>query len=436
MSTATSPPEHELFESEYENEPVPLARRRSLLSVTAIWAGFPMIITAAVTGATLVHGLGFARGVVAMVIGNLLLFAYVGLLSANAARTGLNFALQAARTFGSTGSIVCSALLSTLVIGWFAVQTGLVGQSMATAFDVNLVAVTLLAGVLFTAVTLMGIRALSVIGMISVPLFLVLGVYAAVTAIRDGGAVWSYAGDPAAGLALGVGVTLVFALFADSGTLTADFTRWSRNRREAVLATASAFPVANLVAMLVGGTVAAAAGGAGDVFGIIAEQGGVLAAVAVVFLFVNLGSVCTHCLYNGAVGWSSILGSRMRVLTVVLGVVGILAAVLGIWNVFISWLNLLGVIVPPIGAVMIVDHLVRRDRTPRSVRWQPFAAWVIASGVALVVSIWAPQLSTVVTGLLVAALAYWAITAATDGRAAAATTPDVDVRAADRVSAR
>lgn len=434
MSTATTRTDHELFESEYENEPVPATQRRSLLSVTAVWAGFPMIITGAVTGATLVQGLGFPRALLAMVIGNLLLFAYVGLLSANAAHTGLNFSLQAARTFGTKGYIVCSALLSTLVIGWFAVQTGLVGQSMATAFDVNLTAVVLLAGVLFTAITLMGIRALSVIGMISVPLFVVLGVYAAASAISGGSAVWSYQGDPSASLALGVGVTLVFALFADSGTMTADFTRWSKDRRQAWIATSAAFPVSNLVAMVVGGTVAAAAGGAGDVFGIVAAQGGLLAVVAVAFLFINLGSVCTHCLYNGAVGWSSILGSRMRVLTVVLGAVGILAAVLGIWNVFISWLNLLGVIVPPIGAILITDHLVRRDRTARAVRWQPFAAWVIASGIALLVNSAAPAVSTVVTGLVVAVLAYWALTAATDGRTGSPAAADVDLRAVDPVS--
>ena len=41
--------ETELFESEHENEPVPLDKRRSLLAVTSVWAGFPMIITGAMT---------------------------------------------------------------------------------------------------------------------------------------------------------------------------------------------------------------------------------------------------------------------------------------------------------------------------------------------------------------------------------------------------
>jgi cytosine permease len=402
--------DHELLSDEYESESVPTSARRSLFSVASVWAGFPMIITAAVTGATLVHGLGFGGGMAAIGLGNLLLLLYVGTLSMLAARTGRNFSLQASDTFGRTGYVVCSGLLSTLVLGWFAVQTGLVGESVAAAFDVNKTVIVLIAGVLFTLFTLLGIRALSLIGQISVPLFLILGIVAAIQAAGDSSVdILGYAGDPSMGLALGVGVTLVFALFADSGTMTADFTRWAKTPRDAWIATAAAFPIGNGIAMVIGGFIAAAAGGSGDVFSILADNGGVLAVLAVLFLFINLGSVCTHCLYNSAVGWSTILGSRMRILTAVLGVIGIIAATAGIWDFFISWLNLLGIIVPPIGAIIIVDQLLARretnDRLAPAFRWQPFVAWAIGSGLALLVDKQAPQLSTVVAGLVTAGIA-------------------------------
>jgi cytosine permease len=405
----SKPTERELLADEYESEPVPISDRRSLLAVASVWAGFPMIITSAVTGATLVHGLGFGGGMAAIGIGNALLLLYVGTLSALAAKTGRNFSLQATQTFGRTGYVVCSALLSTLVLGWFAVQTGLVGQSVAGTFAVNKTLVVLVAGVLFTAFTLLGIRALAVIGLISVPLFLVLGVVAAVQAAGHSSTeIFGYRGDPSASIGLGAGVTLVFALFADSGTMTADFTRWAKSTRDAWIATATAFPIGNGVAMCIGGFIAAAAGGSGDVFSILAHDGGVLAVIAIIFLFVNLGSVCTHCLYNSAVGWSNIVHGRMRVLTVCLGIIGIIVATAGVWDYFIGWLNLLGVIVPPIGAVIIVDQLWarRRERGPvPAVRWQPFVAWAIGSGVALIVDKQAPSLCTVVVGLVSAGIA-------------------------------
>ncbi|MET0703629.1 MAG: cytosine permease [Mycobacterium sp.] len=426
----------ERLSDEYESEPVPTSARRSLFSVASVWAGFPMIITAAVTGATLVHGLGFGGGMAAIGLGNLLLLLYVGTLSMLAARTGRNFSLQASETFGRKGYVVCSGLLSTLVLGWFAVQTGLVGESVAGVFDVNKTLIVLIAGVLFTAFTLLGIRALSLIGQISVPLFLILGIIAAVRAAGDSDTdILGYAGDPSASLALGVGVTLVFALFADSGTMTADFTRWAKSPRDAWIATAAAFPIGNGIAMVIGGFIAAAAGGAGDVFGILADDGGVLAFVAVIFLFINLGSVCTHCLYNSAVGWSTIVGSRMRILTVVLGVIGIIAATAGIWDFFINWLNLLGIIVPPIGAIIIVDQLLAR-RTPTgtipSFRWQPFVAWAVGSGLALLVDKQAPQFSTVVAGLITAGVAIAVLNRVTSSRDTTPAVPATSAQGATR----
>src|SRR6516165_1661584 len=67
---------------EYEHKPVPMEARRSLFSVTMVWIGFPMIITGAMTGSVLVLGMGFQRALIAMIIGNLMMFAYVGALGA------------------------------------------------------------------------------------------------------------------------------------------------------------------------------------------------------------------------------------------------------------------------------------------------------------------------------------------------------------------
>ena len=83
--------------------------------------------------------------------------------------------------------------------------------------------------------------------------------------------------------------------------------------------------------------------------------------------------MCTHCLYNGAVGWSHLTHSQMRRLTLMLGIIGGLLAIAGVWSLFLDWLNLLGIFVPPIGAVIITDQLLlggidrprRRGSVPR-----------------------------------------------------------------------
>ncbi|HEY2173521.1 MAG TPA: cytosine permease [Mycobacteriales bacterium] len=418
MSSTTT--ERHALESEFEHEPVPTTHRRSLRSVSAVWFGFPMVFTNAVFGGTIVYGLGLWPGIAAILAGNLVLFAYVGALSYLAGRTGENFALTAARTFGRSGTKVAAGFLSTVVIGWFAFQTGLTGSTLHEALGWNEAVVILVAGVLYIGVTFIGVRALTVIGMAAAPLFVVLGVVALVLAARPGAlsAASAYTGGGAGAtvLSIGAAITIVVAGFADSGTMTADFTRWSRTGREAVLAAFSAFPVANLVSLLVGGLVVAIGASAdpasngGDFLPILTSHGTLLAAVAVVFVFVNLGSVCAHCLYNGAVGWSQITGGRMRVLTIVLGAVGVVAALAGVWEHFADWLNLLGIVVPPIGAVLIVDQFgvrrlaARSDAVP-AWRVAPFAAWALGSIAAAVVHVWAPGLSEALAGLAVAAVA-------------------------------
>lgn len=379
-----------------------------------------MILTCAVFGGLIVYSLGFWRGMLAIALGNLVLMGYVGSLSFVAGRSGKNFALTAIETFGRRGYLVPCGFLATVVIGWFAFQTGLTSSILRESLGWNERLTALAAGIGFMVATLLGIRALSLIGMIAAPVYLVLGGAAIWFALEHTAAspVASYPGGAGhAAMSLGAAVTLVVASFIDSGTMTADFTRWSRSGRQGFLASVSAFPIGNTVALVVGGSIVAL-GAASDP----ATNGGT---------FLNI--LIAHCLYNGAVGWGQLTGTTMRRLTLILGAVGNVLAVAGIWSYFEQWLNLLGVIVPPIGIVLILDQLVlpryaavfsaaaathiqttgtaapatdATQTTPGQVRWAPFAAWAAGSLAALLTHTFAPWLSDAVVGMLTAAAVF------------------------------
>jgi cytosine permease len=404
---------------EYEHEPVPIAARRSTFSVTTVWIGFPMIITGAMTGSILVLGMGFRNALWAMVIGNIIMFAYVGALGVLGTRRGMNFALLASIVFGKKGYVFASGLLSTLLLGWYAVQTGITGALISSAYGLNYVAMTVVAGLLYIGITFIGVRGLHLIGLVSVPLFVILGGWVAIDAASTSGwtAILNYPGNNgAATMTMGIGLTVVIALFIDAGTVTADFNRWAKDGRSSIIATFSAFPFANLLAMLVGGLMTAALAvpnanpfGADNMFGYMnAKQIGWLGTLAFLFLYCNLGSVCAHCLYNSATGWSRILHTRMRIMAVVLGVIGIVVAAGNVWAFFIQWLSLLGILVPPIGAIVLVDQYLYRKNAEISEDWRPnaFIAWAIGSAVALVVEFYAPHFSTAISAMLAGGIAY------------------------------
>jgi cytosine permease len=218
---------------------------------------------------------------------------------------------------------------------------------------------------------------------------------------------------------MGVGLTVVIALFIDAGTVTADFNRWAATPTASLVSTFSAFPFANLIAMLVGGVMTAALAvpnanpfGADNMFGYMnGKQMAWLSVLAFVFLYANLGSVCSHCLYNAATGWSRILGTHMRIMAIVLGVLGIVVAAGNVWAFFIQWLSLLGILVPPIGAIILIDQYVLRPNAGISADWRPlpFIAWAIGSLCAFLVEFWFPGLSTAISAAVVGGIAYYGL---------------------------
>lgn len=420
MKTSDTP----ALEQEFEHEPVPLSHRHSTRSVSAVWFGFPMILTNALFGGIITWHLGFWPALIAILLGNLVLFAYVGALSWFAGNTGMNFALQARRTFGSKGYILVSGFLSTVVIGWYAFQTGLTGTVINQTFGWNALAVTAFAMILYTGITFLGVRALSVLGMIAAPLFVVLGIVALwlIGKQHDFSIVtqWKGSASAAGAMSMGTAVTMVVAGFADSGTMTADFTRWSKNGRSAVIAAFSAFPVANVISYLFG-VVIVAVGAAvdpltngGNFLPMLMGHSAFLSVVACLFVFINLGSVCTHCLYNGAVGFSHLFSSKMRLWTLILGAIGGVLALAGVWSYFLEWLSLLGIVVPPFGAVMIVDLIfmarISEQRPGQRFRGTAFAAWAIGSLCAVIAHVAFPQFGEAVIGLVTAAISYTLIT--------------------------
>ncbi len=418
---------------EYEHTAVPMSARRSMFSVSMVWMGFPMIITGAMTGSLLVLGMGFTDALWAMLIGNLLMLGYVGLLGLLGTKKGFNFALLASIVFGRKGYALASGLLSTLLLGWYAVQTGIAGALLSSAYEINYVLMTVIAGALFIAITFVGVRGLHWIGIISAPLFVVLALWVAIDASSKTtvDAIMAYPGNnPDKLLPFGVGLTMVIALFIDAGTVTPDFNRWAKDKKSSLVATFSAFPFANMIAMVLGGVMTAALAvpdanpfGQDNMFGYMMASGsGFLMVIAFVFLLANLGSVCSHCLYNASTGWSRILRSEMRLMAIILGVIGIIVAATNVWAFFIQWLSLLGIIVPPIGAIIIVDQYLKRPGSEIDTDWRPmaFIAWAIGSVVAFIVEKSMPGLSTAISSALVGGVAYWILMTMADKKKATA----------------
>jgi len=397
---------------EFEHQAVPEENRHSLMSVTLVWLGFPLVVTGAFLGGQLTQALGFKMAVLAIILGNFILFGYVGALSRIAARTGKSFSLLSHHVFGINSSKLISIFLSTLVVGWFAVQTGLAGQGLHDMLGWPASVSSLIAGFIFVTLTLIGVRVLSIIGLISVPLFLIFGTIAIIFTLNNNSwdQVVNYTGNSSSNyLNLGIAVTLVISLFIDSGTLTADFTRWAKNPKHALIATASAFPIANAGSMILGAIVVAGdISTDGNFVAVVANQAPWLVLFAALFFLINCASVTMHCLYNAATGWSAVTNWHYITMVTILGVIGSLIATAGIWDHLIKWLSLLGIVVPGIGGVMIA-HFWRNGLDAVANPYAALSAWGSAIILATIFQFWAPQYSVAVIAMLSSAMVFFLI---------------------------
>ena len=328
-----------------------------------------------------------------------------------ASRTGLSVHLLSRRVFGPVGSYLPSAILALTQIGWFGVGIAmfavpttmflmdvpalqgswwLAGGTLELAGTPPLplrcvVPIAAVSGALMTSSAYFGMRTLKIVSVIAVPAIVLLGGWSVVRALwfdGVGGFDTLLHHTPAADSAIGFGmaVSLGIGSFVSGGTCTPDFTRFARKPSAAALATVIAFLFGNSL-MFLFGAVAAMVYGQEDISTVLCLQGLLVPAIAVLGL--NIWTTNDNAIYTAGLGLSNITGLPKRHLVLVCGFLGTLSSVC-LYVHFCGWLNILNVLIPPFGAI-ILSHLFlcRGGRTRTASPWASVIAWAIGSFAAL-----------------------------------------------------
>ncbi|TEA74236.1 cytosine permease [Allopusillimonas ginsengisoli] len=371
-------------DANYSQQPVPASARKSALALSAVMLGLTFFSASMWTGGALGTGLGFNDFFLAVLAGNLMLGLYTSALGYIGARTGLSTHLLARYSFGVKGSWLPSALLGGTQVGWFGVGVAMfaIPVAKATGWDTNvLIAVS---GFLMTITVYFGIAGLTLLSAVAVPAIIGLGSYSVWLAVGDAGGISALRQlVPADPLPFASAVALVVGSFISAGTLTADFVRFGRSARLAVLISMVAFFLGNSL-MFVFGAAGAAAVGQADISDVMIAQG--LLIPAIVVLGLNIWTTNDNALYASGLGFSNITGLPSRTLSMINGAIGTLSS-LWLYNHFVGWLIFLSAAIPPVGGVIIADYLTRRDRYNRfpamdfiHINWAAIAA--VACGIA------------------------------------------------------
>ena len=408
--------QNQKIDVDYTNKRVDAAGRKSTLSMFMVMLGFTFFSASMWAGQNLAAGLDLKGFIWALLLGGLILGAYTGTLGWIGAESGLTLDMLARRSFGEKGSYLPSAMISFTQIGWFGV--GLAMFAIPVAKEIMGLDVTpdhmpwqgyllvLIAGILMTASAYYGIKSLTIISYIAVPLVAILGTVAMILAVQRGDAtlVEQFAkGTKDLGIIAGAG--LVIGSFVSGGTATPNFARFAKTPKIGLIVTVIAFFIGNSL-MFFFGAVSSIYVGGNDIFEVMLNLN--LFYIAILVLGLNIWTTNDNALYTSGLGLSNIFGLSKKSMVLLGGLIGTLAAVWLYWN-FCGWLNILNCTLPPVGIILICSYFSHRkayqedDVAKFQVNWAAVIGVILGAVVANLVKWGIPSIN----GMVVAALCYF-----------------------------
>ncbi len=393
---------------DYSLSPVPGTARRSFLTMFMIMLGFTFFSASMWTGQTLGLSLDLAGFWQALLLGGVILGAYTGALGYVGAKTGLSLDLLAQHSFGAKGSYLPSALISFTQIGWFGVGVAMFAIPVAklVAPDSPWVpyALVAVAGICMTASAFFGIRAMTIVSYISVPLIAVLGVAAMVIAVRNGDVPLAEKFAEHQGMSVVAGAGLVIGSFVSGGTATPNFTRFAKSAKQAVIVTVIAFFLGNSL-MFCFGAVSGVYVGGNDIFEVMVALN--LTVFAILVLGLNIWTTNDNALYSAGLGLSNITKIKKSPMVLISGALGTVTAI-WLYDNFVGWLNILNCTLPPVGAILVLGYFChakeyeRWDEIRQQVNWFAVAGVVLGAAVANLVPVGIASIN----GMAVACICY------------------------------
>ncbi len=394
---------------DYAEQSVPVDRRQSFITMFMIMLGFTFFSASMWVGQEMAKGLDFYGFLGSLFLGGAILAVYTGLLGYVGAKTGMSLDLMSRRAFGMKGSYLPSAMISFTQIGWFGVGVAMfaipVANELLGGSRLAEWILVLVAGACMTSSAYFGIKSLTIVSYIAVPLVAILGTVAMILAVQRGdGTLISQFAKSSGTLTVIGGAGMVIGSFVSGGTATPNFSRFARNARQGVVTTVVAFFIGNSL-MFFFGAVSSIYVGGNDIFEVMINLN--LFYLAVLVLGLNIWTTNDNALYSAGLGLANIFGQKKKPMVLISGVIGTVTAVWLYWN-FTHWLNILNCTLPPIGVILILDYFLHRKnytddfRDFQTVNWFSVIGVVAGALGANIITAGIPS----ITGMAVAAIIY------------------------------
>ncbi|MCB1625655.1 MAG: cytosine permease [Pseudomonadales bacterium] len=346
-------------------------QRRPGGPLLALAFGWGFLITGLLTGGALGAGVPLWPDLLwYSLLGNLVNFVIGALVGYIAYRTGCNSALLFRAVYGRVGAYVPVVFIALLTIGWQGIVVGAFAQVWTQSPGTALYyAVAIFAGVLYTGTTLFGVKGLERVGLPSMIILTLVGLYAIWINIGKAGGLAPLleisrsmaAQHPLTGIEA---INLVIGSWIVGAVVMSEYVRFSRS---AMVALAIPFVVLVVDQMFlhIVGSLGTVVSGSADFTTYMRSIGGFAAIFALVGMTLALWTTGDTNLYLPSVQTASLLRRPKRVMVLICGLAGTILG-LGIYERFLDWIGLLATVVPPVIGPVLADYYLfgPRHREP------------------------------------------------------------------------
>ncbi len=358
---------------DYETKPVPEEARFRWFSQGMVWAGSAFCLAAFSVGGMLASMMSFGQMLLAVLIGSAVLTVIGAMIGVIGARTHLASAYTSRFALGTGGAKIFGIICALSLFGWFGYQCSYFASSTVATIQLfggsggSPIMWTIIGGLAMMITAVIGFKGIKWLSNFGVPLlFVLVAIAAIITATKVDYATLKTASEAAAGgMALPAAIVIVVGSFIAGACSVPDFSRFSKYPSDATSGCILGYMISFPIILLLGGFFYYAYSTA-DLCAIFITQCG-LGVFAAVVLIISTWTTNDNNLYSSVLGITNAIDGKVQIprwlLTVIVGVISTALGAMGIINYFTSFLNLLGVLIPPVAAVIIADYYLYNRKT-------------------------------------------------------------------------
>lgn len=356
--------------------PVDESETVSGLQIGVVLIGISITLPLMYSAGELARGIGLAKAIVATLTGALILSLMSIPAAIVGAKTRLSSYMIIEHTFGYAGAKFVNFWFGIFLLGWYAVTAELFGRTLfLAAGELTNLAVpqwgyTVISSALVTATTIYGFKAIDRLALVAVP-FLLVALLAVVVISLHKTPFSDLLQIKGEGIDMPTAISAVIGAAVVGVVLTPDLTRYARGVRDCITASFLGQGGGMSIAYIVGMIPVLVWNELEPMNYMFMIGYGVLALAVIVFAtwttnVINLYSTALAARASLPIG-------RYRPVVVLSGIVGTLAAIVGISDNLIEFLVVMGLLVPPIAGVYLVDFFVfgRTDFSPEHLETRP-----------------------------------------------------------------